>query len=599
MTSPKVLPPPVETYALGLGGQLKSKRYYYLAGSALLVIQQSLMASRDFLVGRAVQAAASLDGAVVQQVALSIFAVSIGSAIARVLSRVTVFTAGRNVEYELRAVLLDRIQRLGPSFFRSMPTGEIMSRATNDLTQVRLLLGFGVLNVMASFAALVSAVYVMTSISVRLTAASFAMLPVLWLVTRSFSSKLFTRTKENQDAMGKMSERTLSSLAGTRVIRSFALVDSELAAFEQSNADYRAKSLALARLRGAMMPVVGSISAVSSLVVYFYGGTLIGRNELLPGDFIAFSIALQRLAWPLMAIGFVAAIIQRGRAGYARLKEVLDAKPEIVGGTADPSTPPQGAIEVRNLSFAYGTKPILRDVSFEVQAGRSLAIVGRTGSGKTTLAALMPRLLATPRGSVFLDGADICDLSLNRVRKNVGYAQQDAFLFSTTVANNIGYSLDDVEEKEALELVRGAAKEAEVLAEIELLPEGFDTVVGERGVQLSGGQRQRIALARALLRKPSLLVLDDPLSAVDAKTEHAILQAIERQKRDRTVILITHRIAAAKRCDQIVVLEEGTITERGSHEELLRLGGTYANFAREQELEEELQKAEAELEVAT
>ena len=209
----------------------------------------------------------------------------------------------------------------------------------------------------------------------------------------------------------------------------------------------------------------------------------------------------------------------------------------------------------------------------------------------------MPRLLATPRGSVFLDGTDICDLSLNRVRKNVGYAQQDAFLFSTTVANNIGYSLDDVEEKEALELVRGAAKEAEVLAEIELLPEGFDTVVGERGVQLSGGQRQRIALARALLRKPSLLVLDDPLSAVDAKTEHAILQAIERQKRDRTVILITHRIAAAKRCDQIVVLEEGTITERGSHDELLRLGGTYANFAREQELEEELQKAEAELEV--
>jgi ATP-binding cassette subfamily B multidrug efflux pump len=599
MTPPKVLPPPVETYALGLGGQLKSKRNYYLAGSALLVVQQSLMASRDFLVGRAVQAAGSLDTALVRHIALSIFAVSIGSAIARVLSRVTVFTAGRNVEYELRAVLLDRIQRLGPTFFRSMPTGEIMSRATNDLTQVRLLLGFGVLNVMASFAALVSAVYVMASISVRLTVASFAMLPVLWLVTRSFSSKLFSRTKENQDAMGKMSERTLSSLAGTRVIRSFALVDSELATFEKSNADYRAKSLALARLRGAMMPVVGSISAVSSLVVYFYGGTLIGRNELLPGDFVAFSIALQRLAWPLMAIGFVAAIIQRGRAGYARLKEVLDAQPEIVGGNADPSTPPQGAIEVRNLSFAYGNKPILKNVSFKVDAGRSLAIVGRTGSGKTTLAALMPRLLNTPRDSVFLDGADICDLSLNRVRKNVGYAQQDAFLFSTTVANNIGYSLDDVEEKEALELVRGAAREAEVLAEIELLPEGFDTVVGERGVQLSGGQRQRIALARALLRKPSLLVLDDPLSAVDAKTEHAILQAIERQKRDRTVVLITHRIAAAKRCDQIVVLEGGEITERGSHEELIRLGGTYANFAREQELEEELKKAEAELEVAT
>jgi ATP-binding cassette subfamily B protein len=582
--------PPVERFAVGLGGQLASKRLYYLAGSVLLVVQQSLMASRDFLVGRAVDAATQLDGAAVRSLALVIFVVSIGSAIARVASRVTVFTAGRNVEYELRAVLLDRVQKLGPAFFRNMPTGEIMSRATNDLTQVRLLLGFGVLNIMASTAALVSAVYVMASISIKLTLASFAMLPILWAVTRSFSSRLFVRTRENQESIGKMSDRTLASLSGTRVIRSFSLVESEVAVFEEQNREYREKSLKLARLRGAMFPVVGSISAVSSLVVYFYGGTLIEGGELRPGDFIAFSIALQRLAWPLMAVGFVAAIIQRGRAGYQRLKEILDAEPEIRGGTVEPSEPPVGALEVRELSFGYGKEPVLRDVSFSVAAGRSLAIVGKTGAGKSTLAALLPRLLPSPRGTVFLDGVDVCDLSLARVRRTIGYAQQDAFLFSTTVAANIGYSLEDVDERHAMELVRSAAAEAEVLAEIELLPEGFDTVVGERGVQLSGGQRQRIALARALLRKPKLLVLDDPLSAVDAKTEHAILQAIERQKKERTVILVTHRIAAAKRCDQIVVLEQGAVVERGTHEELLAARGFYAAVAREQELEERLRE---------
>jgi ATP-binding cassette subfamily B protein len=567
--------PPVERFALGLAGQLASKKLYYLAGSALLVVQQSLMASRDFLVGHAVDAATQLDGGTVRSLAIAIFGVSIGSAIARVASRITVFTAGRNVEYELRAVLLDRVQKLGPAFFRSMPTGEIMSRATNDLTQVRLLLGFGVLNIMASTAALVSAVYVMASISLKLTLASFAMLPVLWGVTRSFSSRLFLRTRENQESIGKMSDRTLASLSGTRVIRSFSLVESEVAVFEEQNREYREKSLRLARLRGAMFPVVGSISAVSSLVVYFYGGTLIEGGELRPGDFIAFSIALQRLAWPLMAVGFVAAIIQRGRAGYERLKEILDAEPEIRGGAVAPSEAPLGSLEVRGLSFAYGEKPVLRDVSVAVDAG---------------LAALLPRLLPSPRGAVFLDGVDVCDLSLAHVRRTIGYAQQDAFLFSTTVAANIGYSLDEVDERHAMELVRSAAAEAEVLAEIELLPEGFDTVVGERGVQLSGGQRQRIALARALLRKPKLLVLDDPLSAVDAKTEHAILQAIERQKKERTVILVTHRIAAAKRCDQIVVLEEGAVVERGTHEELLAAGGAYAAVAQEQELEERLRE---------
>jgi len=520
--------------------------------------------------------------------AIAIIVISVFASVARVSSRVTIFSAGRNVEYELRAVLLDRLQRLGPSFFRTMPTGEIMSRATSDLQQVRLLLGFGILNVVASLFAFASAVYVMASISGRLTLLSFITVPMLWLVTRRFSTGLFTRTKENQEAIGQMSDRVLASLSGARVVRSFGLVPSEVAAFEGHNQRYLEKSLALARLRGSMQPVMGAIAAVGILIVFWYGGTLMERGLISPGDFVSFWMALSRLTWPLLALGFVTAIVQRGRAGYSRIQTIYEAVPEIRSGAKTPDAPVRGAISVRGLTFAHGSKAVLQGVDFEVAAGGSLAIVGRTGSGKSTVATLLPRLLPTPPNSVFLDGEDICDLPLERVRGSIGYAQQDAFLFSTTVTKNVGYSLDDLDSPEAERAIRGATREAEVLAEIEGLPEGFDTVVGERGVQLSGGQRQRIALSRALLRRAPVLVLDDPLSAVDAKTEAAILEAIERQKATRTVILITHRIAAARRCDSIIVLDQGQVIERGNHDQLIALGGLYAAFASEQAIEADL-----------
>ena len=585
--------PDPATYPVGLAAQFRRNAPLYALGSALLVTQQVFMAKRDFLVRDAVDAVSlgKSDAAVVA--AAAILGVSIAAAIARVTSRITMFTGGRNVEYELRAVLLARLHALGPSFFRRMPTGEIMSRATNDLTQVRLLLGFGLLNIVSSLMALASALYVMISISGRLTLASFATLPPLLVVTRAFSSRLFRTNRANQEAIGKMSDRVLASLAGVRVVRSFALEGAEAADFEVQNRDYLDKSLALARLRGSMGPVMGALSATGILIVFWYGGRLVLGGAISRGDFVSFWLALLRLTWPMLALGFVAAIIQRGRAAYTRLEAIYGAVPDVVSGPLPAPAEVRGAISVRGLSFGYGEREVVKDVSFDVAAGGSLAIVGRTGSGKSTIAILLARLMPTPAGAVFLDGADVCELPLSTVRASIGYAQQDAFLFSTTVSRNIGFSLDDPDSPAASEIIRGAAREAEVLAEVEGLPDGFDTVVGERGVQLSGGQRQRVALARALVREPPVLVLDDPLSAVDAKTEAAILAAIERQAASRTVLLITHRVAAARRCDSIIVLEDGHVIERGTHDELVAAGGLYAAFAEEQQIEEDLAAFEA------
>lgn len=581
------MPDPSE-FPVSLGAQFRKNLVLYVSGTALLAAQQLLMAKRDFLVKAAVDAADAHLASEAASAAIFMLIVSISAAVVRVLSRVTMFTGGRNVEYELRAAMLARLHKLGPSFFRRMPTGDIMSRATNDLAQVRLLLGFGVMNIASSLFALASALYVMVRMNGKLTLAALAVLPLLLLVTRSFSLKLFSRTRENQESIGKMSDRVLASLAGVRVVRSFALEDAETAAFEKTNQEYLDKSLSLARLRGSMGPIMGSISSVGVLIVFWYGGSLVLKGEMTKGDFVSFWMALLRLTWPLLALGFVASIIQRGRAGYARLKGIFEAVPEVVSGDLPAPAEIRGALAVRHLSFAHGERKVVDDVSFEVPAGGSLAIVGRTGSGKSSIAVLLARLMPTPPGTVFLDGADICALPIETVRASIGYAQQDAFLFSTTVARNIGYSLDDPDSPEALDIERDAAVEAHVLEEVRSLPEGFDTVVGERGVQLSGGQRQRVALARALVREPPILVLDDPLSAVDAKTEAAILAAIERQAAQRTVILITHRVAAARRCDSIIVLDQGRVVEQGTHESLVQTGGIYASFAEEQRIEEDL-----------
>ena len=581
-----------------LGGYFRRHLPAYAAGAVFLGGFQLSMNRIDWLSKAAIDAVFGGGRAAAIRAASLMLILAVAAFVARIASRYFVFNAGRDVEYELRQVLLHKLHQLGSAFYRRMSAGEIMSRATNDLGQVRLLFGFGVLNVVNVLFAFSSALQVMVTISWRLSLATSVMVPAVVFATRGFSKQLFLRTRTNQETLGRLASLVQGNLAGVRVVRSFALEERELERFRAINRQYLEASLSLARLRGSMGPTLGAASAVGVLAFFWYGGILLltdpAHGGITKGDFFAFNLALARMTWPIVALGFAFSILQRGRACFARLQEILDTAPEIVDvPSAGEAGKPDHSLAVRGLSFSYGDHEILHDVSFTVPAGRSLAIVGRTGCGKSTLAQLLVRLLPTPRGTVFVGDRDVCDIPIRELRHGLGYAQQDAFLFSTTVTRNIGFSMDDADAPESVERVRAAAREAQVLDEALELPEQLDTVVGERGVQLSGGQRQRIALARSLAWEPPILLLDDPLSAVDAKTEAAILEAIERQAENRTVLLVTHRAAAAAKCDSIVVIDGGRVVERGTHAELVGAGGLYSIFAEEQRMARELEELEA------
>lgn len=583
---------PERAYPTTLRGQFRRHGMQYAVGTLTLAAFQLAMNQIDWKSKAAIDALFGPDSATAWKPAAAMLLLAVIAFFARVASRWFLFNAGRDAEYELRFELLRKLHQLGMAFYRKMPAGEIMSRSTSDLQQVRLLLGFGILNVVNVFFAFASALQIMLGMSPKLTLACLVNVPLVALVSRAVSRRMFHRMRENQAALGRMSDVLQANLAGVRVVRSFALEDREARSFERTNREYLNASLALARLRGSFGPVIGSVVAVGFIVFFWYGSTLLLRGPehggFSQGSFFAFWSAFSRMTWPMISIGFALSVVQRGRAGFVRLRDVFDAQPEVVDGPRRPPKHVGGSLTVNDLSFAYGTRMVLDHVSLKVAPGESLAIVGRTGSGKTTLAMLLARLLPTPAHAVRIDGIDVCELPLASLRSVIGYAQQDAFLFSTTVARNIGFALDEPDTASAQERIREAAAEAQVLEETLTLSDGFDTVVGERGVQLSGGQKQRIALARALIWEPKILILDDPLSAVDAKTESAILEAIDKQAAARTVLLITHRVAAAARCDRVIVLDEGKVVEQGTHEELKRAGGLYAAFALEQQMASEL-----------
>lgn len=578
--------------------------------SALIELARSR--ARDFIVGAGFLALSTLAAGSVPQAVrrasnaliagdartamLSSAFIALTAAVAawsRVRSRVHIFNGGREIEYVLRERILRAIHRLGPSFAASMGSGEVMSRATNDLGQIRLLLGFGALNLVNVLFAYAVNLPLMFARSPRLALISLLPLPFVVLLTRASSKGFFLRSRAAQEALGAMSDLAQRSLSSMRVVRAYSLEAAEEKAFGEAVDRAQEANLALARLRGVLFPVLGFGAALSSMLVVWLGARAIVQDprSFSVGDILAFQGHLALVTWPTIALGYIAAILQRGKVSMERVSAILDAVPDVDDRAAAPLAKSlEGALELRDLRFAFDDgHEVLRGVSLRVNAGERLAIVGRTGAGKSVLARLLARMLPTPDGAIFYDGLDVNTIPLRSLRAAVVLAQQEPFLFSTTILRNASFALADPEADDADDRARAALGETQLTAEAHAMPAGLNTVVGERGVQLSGGQKQRVALARALLASPRVLVLDDPLSAVDARTEAAILDAIDRAASGRTTVLVTHRVAAAARCDRVVVLEGGRVVEEGTHADLVDRGGFYARIAERQRIEAELE----------
>jgi ATP-binding cassette subfamily B multidrug efflux pump len=537
--------------------------------------------------------------------ALLIAAFAISQAVIRTWSRVLIFNAGRNLEYTLRGDLFAHLTRMDPAFYRRHPTGDLMSRLTNDLSAVRMLFGPGLLNLVNAVLVYGSSLWLLLSLSPRLTLFALLPYPALILSGRIFSRAMYRASREIQDQLGRLSTAVQEDLAGVAVVKQYALEPQRQAAFARLNDEYLDKSMRLVRARGTLTPLFAVIGGVGTLIVLWVGGREVIGGRLSVGGLVAFNAYLAYLSWPTVALGWILSMWQRGVAGWVRVRDLLATPSEIVDAGAGAATARavmeaglivegvkidgpaiSPSIEARDLTIRRDGRAILDGVSFSLQAGQTLAIVGPTGSGKTTLVDAIPRLTDVPPGSMFIGGRDVTTVPLRTLRGLVGYAPQEAFLFSATVAENIAFGARDGEAAQSVEagraLVERAAEAAGLARDVAALPDGYDTLVGERGITLSGGQRQRVALARALRADPQILILDDSLSSVDAETERDILDRLRPILAGRTSVLVSHRVAAVKSADQILVVDGGRIAERGTHQQLLAAAGLYAALYREQ-----------------
>ena len=566
---------------------LKKYRRGYVVGSLCVLLLNGIWVLFPQIIRRAID---DLHLGVTRQKLLVyaglLLAVAVTKGIFQFLTRWIVIGISREIEFDLRNDLFRHLEGLSYSYYQRTRTGDIMARATNDLNAVRMLLGPAIMYSANTIVFTAGALVFMFGISPKLTFYAFLPLPIVSIVIQYFGRQIHERFEKIQAMFSDISARAQENFSGARVIRAYVQEEAEIAGFEKANQEYIARSLKLVRLMGMLWPTLETMLGFAIVLVLWLGGREVLHGRMTVGDFVAFNTYMVQLTWPVIALGWVINIFQRGTASMGRINQILAEKPEITDSEAITATPEpiRGDIEFRGLNFAYNGTPVLHDVNLRIPAGSSLAVVGPTGSGKTTLVNLIPRIYDAVPESVLIDGKPIREFPLALLRQNIGFVPQETFLFSETVRENIAFGKEDAREDE----VRSAAEAASIAADIEGFPEQYQTMVGERGITLSGGQKQRTAIARAILRNPRILILDDALSSVDTHTEDKILNHLREVMRDRTTIFISHRVSTVRNADQIAVLHGGRIVELGTHNELIAQNGYYTDLYNKQLLEEEL-----------